>query len=152
MADSDVVTYWRASASQTAQDDLDGLLNFVLPVAEELLGKHAEFYPFGAAVSNDGEASLAGADPGLGEHPASDAVLAALYQGARMSSTSVRAAAFVVDVIVEGSDAVRVELEHREGIALVVLAPYKRRRFKRAVTFGQMSVSSGDPRVWAASD
>jgi hypothetical protein len=59
------MTSWRDSASQSAQDDLDGLLNLVLPLAEDLLGKHAEFYPFGGTVSNDGEAALTGADPAL---------------------------------------------------------------------------------------
>lgn len=144
------MTSWRDSASPTAQDDLDGLLSVVVPLAEDLLGKHAEFYPFGATVSNDGEASLTGADPALGEHPASDQVLAALYQGAHANASSARAAAFVADVRANGSDAVRVELEHREGVALVVLLPYKRSKFKKTVTFGQMSAASGEPKVWAS--
>jgi len=142
------MTSWRDSASQSAQDDLDGLLDLVLPVAEDLLQRHAEFYPFGGTVSTDGEASLVGADPVLREHPASDQVLATLYQGARTRELSLRAAAFVADVRADGSDAVRVELEHREGAALVVLLPYTRSRFKRAVAFGLMSAASGKPRVW----
>lgn len=145
------MTSWRDSASKSAQDDLDGLLKVVLPLAEDLLGRHAEFYPFGGTVSNEGETSLTGADPAaLGEHPASDDVLAGLYQGARATAPSFRAAAFVADVRADGSDAVRVELEHRDGVALVVLLPYTRRRFKKSLAFGQMSVSGGELKVWVS--
>jgi len=144
------MTSWRDGSSALAQDDLDGLLNAVLPLAEDLLGKHGEFFPFGGSVSTDGETSLMGADPGLGDRPSSDEVLAALYDGARSQATSTRAAAFVADVRANGSDAVRVELEHHEGTSLVVLLPYARSRFKKALTFGQMSVSQGEPKVWTA--
>lgn len=140
---------WRDEASPSAQDDLDGLLNVVLPLAEELLRKNGEFFPFGGSVSRQGEASLTAAAPELGEHPASDLVLAHLYDGARRNVSGARAVAFVADVRTNGSDAVRVELEHQEGVALVVLLPYTRSRFKKTVTFGQMSVAGGQPRVWA---
>ena len=144
------MTSWRATASASAQEDLDGLLNLVLPLAQELLGKNGQFYPFGGSVSNDGEASLTAADPDLGDHPQPEQVLAALYDGARASVAGIRAAAFVVDVIANGSDAVRVELEHQDGIALVVLVPYRPSTLKRVPKFEQMSVSPGEPRVWIA--
>ena len=108
------MTSWRDSAPQSAQDDLDGLLNVVLPLAEDLLGKNGEFFPFGGSVSRQGEASLTAADPGVGEHPESDLVLARLYEGARKNASNSRAAAFVAEVRANGSDAVRVELEHQE--------------------------------------
>ena len=99
-------------------------------------------------MSLDGEATLVATDPGLGEHPASDQVLTTLYDGARADANASRAFAFVADVRANGSDAVRLELEHREGTALVLLLPYTRSRFKKALTFGQMGVSTGAPRVW----
>ena len=149
--DSGAMTAWRDAASQSAQDDLDGLLNTVLPLAEGLLGKHGEFSPFGGFVTDQGEASLTAADPALGDHPDSDEVLASLYDGARTNAPNIRAAAFVADVRADGSDAVRVELEHQEGVVLVVLLPYTRSKFRKALTLGQMSVSQGEPRVWVAS-
>jgi hypothetical protein len=141
---------WRNAASTSAQDDLDGLLTTVLPLAEDLLIKHGEFFPFGGSVSTEGESSLTAADPGLGERPSSDEVMEALYAGARAHATAMRAAAFVADVRANGSDAVRVEPEHQEGTRLVVLLPYARSRVKKALTFGQISVSQGEPRVWTA--
>ena len=61
------MTSWRDTASTSAQKDLDDLLNFVVPLAQELLGKNGQFYPFGATMSQAGEASLVGEDHGLGE-------------------------------------------------------------------------------------
>lgn len=144
------MTSWRDQASASAQDDLDGLLSAVLPFAEQQLAQHGEFFPFGGSLSLEGEVSLLAADPALGDRPSSDAVLSALYAGARSEAATVRAAAFVADVQAGGSDAVRTELEHAVGVSLVVLLPYTRSRFKKAVTFGQMSVSQGVPRVWTS--
>jgi hypothetical protein len=142
------VTSWRDTASTSAQEDLDGLLNLVLPFAGDLLGKNGQFYPFGASVSNDGAASVTATDPGLGEHPQPEQVLAGLYDGARARAADTRAAAFVTDVLIDGSDAIRVDLEHQDGVALVVLMPYTPLGRKRFPRFGEMSVSPGEPQVW----
>lgn len=140
---------WRDTASEAAQNDLDGLSNAVLPFAEQTLGRHGEFLPFGAAVDTDGPIGMLAADPGLGEQPPSQQVLDSLYAGARQQAEMRRAVAFVADVRTGGGDAVRVELEHREGTALVILLPYSRSRFTKKVTIGQMSVSLGERRIWA---
>jgi hypothetical protein len=142
------VTSWRDAASSQAQADLEGLLNAVLPFAEQQLARHGEFFPFGATISEDGQMALLGGDPGLGERPHSQAVLDLLYQGARDAATRYRAAAFAADVRAEGSDAVRVELEHREGSVLVVLVPYQQNMPQGTITFGQMRASAGQARVW----
>lgn len=93
---------WRDEASQSAQDDLDGLLNAVLPLAENLLRKNGDFFPVGGSVSRQGEASLTAATPEVGEHPASDLVLAHRYDGARRNVSDARAVAFVADVRANG--------------------------------------------------
>jgi hypothetical protein len=74
-----------------------------------------------------------------------------LYEGARQGASELRATAFVADVRANGGDAVRVELEHSEGQAIVVLLPYSRSRFKKTVTFGQPSGGPGEPRVWPSA-
>jgi hypothetical protein len=142
------MTSWRDTASSQAQADLDGLLGAVLPFAEQQLARHGEFFPFGAAISEDGQLALLGAGPALGARPESEAVLHFLYQGARDPASGYRAAAFAADVIVDGSDAVRVELEHRDGSVLVVLVPYQQDTPQGAITFGQMRASPGQARVW----
>jgi hypothetical protein len=140
---------WRDTASRQAQADLDALLNAVLPFAEQTLSKYGEMFPFGAAVSSEGGLEMLASDPGSGELPKSEVVLRELYDGARASSRTRRAFAFVADVRANGTDAVRVELEHREGTALVVLVPYNQSRQKK-VTLGQISGRMGQPNVWTA--
>src|SRR5271169_3394046 len=95
-----------------------------MPFAEQSLAAHGEFFPYGAVVTVDGATRVIAGDPGQGEQPDSNAVLALLYRGARPDASGLRAVAFVADVRVPGSDAMRVELEHAEGHALVVLMPY----------------------------
>lgn len=141
---------WRDSTSPQAQDDLDDLLNLVLPFAEQTISKYGEMFPFGAAVTTEGQVVMLGADPGSDEHPASQDVLAALYEGGRQMKADRRALAFAADVLLAGgSDAVRVELEHREGTALVLVVPYTRSRFKKTVAFGQVSGGAGERRIWS---
>jgi hypothetical protein len=120
----------------------------VLPFAEQTLSKYGEMLPFGAAVSSDGLLELLASDPGAGDRPESEVVLRALHDGARAASRDRRAFAFAADVRLNAGDAVRVELEHRERVAIVVLVPYSRSRLKKKVAFGQISGGMGRPNVW----
>ncbi len=139
---------WRDTTSDQTQADLDALLNAALPFAEQTLSKYGEMYPFGAAVSSGGQLEMLASDPGIGERPNSEVVLRALYDSARASSRTRRAFAFAADVRVSAADTVRVELEHQDGAAIVVLVPYSRSRLKKKVTFGQISGGMGQPNVW----
>lgn len=139
------------SGSDDAQDELNGLLNGAVGFAEQTLQRYGELYPFGAALDQAGEQRLLGADPGEGDHPDSTAVLEALYDGARASAADLRAVAFVADVLLDGSDALRVELEHREGRCLVVHLPYRLEgdETERSISFGELVAHEADPRTWA---
>lgn len=139
----------RDNPSERYRADLDGLLDLVLPLAEQQLSARGELYPFGAAVSTAGETSLTAiGDDDLGEQPQSQVILDRLYEVARARAHDQRAVAFVADVLARGSYAVRVELEHEDGVALVVLLPYSRSWFKKKVALGRMAVSPGQSRVW----
>ncbi|HDH24689.1 MAG TPA: hypothetical protein ENH00_00645 [Actinobacteria bacterium] len=141
---------WRDSASQQAQDDLDELLNAALPAAAFLLRKNGELFPFGVEVMVDGTVRHVAADPGVGERPDSLAVLESLTDGFRANRMSIRAAAFVTNVSYNRSDAVRVESEHSEGLAILLLAPFRRTRFRRTITFGEFVAGAGEPKIWTA--
>ena len=142
---------WRDSASEQAQADLDGLLNAVLAFAQQQLEAHGAFFPFGATVGTDGQIALAAADPREGERPGSQSVLEALYDGVRADRGSRRAAACVADVLIEGRDAIRVELEHTEGASMSVALPYSRSRIRKSISYGQMQAGAGHPHVWPKS-
>jgi hypothetical protein len=86
-------------------------------------------------------------DPAAGERPLSEDVLGVLYDGAR-SDSSLRAVAFVADVRFGGGDAIRVDLEHREGVTLQVVIPYSRSHLRKNLTLGQMRISRGEARIW----
>lgn len=142
------MTSWRDSLSEEAQNDLDSLLNAALTLAEQTLGKYGEFFPYGAGVGTDGQIALLAADPDLGERPASDEVLATLYENAQEQAANWRALAIVASVTTPDGDAARVELEHREGVALLVLMPYRIDPETREVTTGELSAGAAEPRVW----
>jgi hypothetical protein len=144
------VTSWRDSASETAQTDLDNLLNAVLPFATEKLDKHGEFSPFGAAVTTEGEIRLLAADPG-DEQPPSQQVLDMLIAGAQSERESLRAVGLVSDVSLSEprTDAVRAELEHSEGPAMAVHLPYKKKRLGRGIEYGSLMAAASERRVWS---
>ena len=139
---------WRDRTSPQAQDDLDTLLDIVLPFALDMLVKRGGFLPFGAAIALDGQPRFVAADPGLGEQPGSLPVLDLLIDGARRDADGLRAVAIATDVLADGTDAVCVDLEHLEGRAIRVLMPYG--DTGGGVTYGSMSAGPGTTRFWDA--
>jgi hypothetical protein len=144
------VTSWRDAATADAQNDLDGLVNAALPFATQMLESHGEFFPFGVALDGSGATRMVAGDPGHGEQPASADVLSTLVAGLRNQRDDLRAVALVSDVRLGDSDAVRVELEHREGQAMAVFLPYKQKHLRRGVEFGDLAAGPGSQQVWSA--
>ena len=143
---------WRDNASAEAQSDMDALLGAALPFAQQQLAKRGEFYPFGVALTSQGNVEMLAATTGQ-EHPASTELLDILAKGATTRLGQFRAAAFVADVRLGPSqgDAIRVEIEHREGQAIAVLLPYSKKSFGRGVSYGQLIAAAGNHRLWPAS-
>jgi hypothetical protein len=140
---------WRDTTPQALQDDLDLLAEQALDAARHLLEKNGEFYPFAVTLSDDGTAQMAGADPGEGEHPSSQAVLDVLYAGAAADRGGMRAAAFATPVQTPDGDGVRVEIEHRDGgPAIALLLAHRRKKLRRAIEFGQLTAAAGERRIW----
>jgi hypothetical protein len=145
-----MTTSWRDSASPQAQDDLDGLVNAALPFATQQLEKHGEFYPYGVSLGIAGDEWMVTGDPRSGESPASADVLATLVERLRRERDDLRAIAVVADVRWSDVDAIRVELEHREGQAIAILLPYKKKRFGRGVEFGSLTAGQNSTQIWGA--
>ena len=119
----------------------------------DMLTKRGEFFPFGITINGEGDVGMTAGDPGLGERPASLAVLDVLYAGVASNRASCRAVGFVADVRAIGGDAVRIEAEHRDGgPPLVILMPYQRKGLvKKTATYGQMTVGEGTRRIWPSA-
>lgn len=144
------MTSWRESSNPQTQDDLDGLLGEALPIAQQFLENSGEFYPYALALTAEGEMRVIAGDPGEGDNPESTAVLGTLYEGLRQEAGAHRAAAVVSDVRIPQSDAIRVELEHSDGQAIMVLLPYRTKKFRRGVEYGEMMAGQGQAQIWVA--
>jgi len=115
-----------------AKAECEALMNSVLPFAKQMLDRHGEFYPYGAAMRANGEiVSVAGYEGH--EHPQSNDVIRFLKAAftAAAKNGQYKATALVYDVRAtvpstgEKSDAIAVSLNHRDGYSIVVLFPYK---------------------------
>ena len=120
------MTTWRDTTSEHVQSDLDRLLNTVLQFADEMLRRHGEFYPYGAAITREGEEQVFAADTTEAEDPNPSEVLTSLVNGMSAESNDLRAAALVSDVTSEKTEAVMVHLEHADSMAITVVLPYRR--------------------------
>jgi hypothetical protein len=124
------------------------LVNKALPFAQEMLDKSGAFYPYGMAVALDGAIRMIASDPGQGEHPASTDVITTMLEGLKRNRDDMRAIAIVAHVRKSDSDAVRVELEHRDGHPIAVLLPYKKKWFRRGIEYGSLRAAASARRVW----
>jgi hypothetical protein len=136
-----------AEGQMTPKEESEAVMNAGIPFAQKMLAEHAEFYPFGFAMTAKNKV-VAVAPPAPSEHPAPqqliDALAAAFRAGA--SSREYKATAVFVDVRVqppdkaEKTDAVQVGLEHVSGYCVDVFFPYSRDASGR-VTFGAVFAS-----------
>ena len=129
---------------------MDALLNAALPFAKQQLTKHGEFFPYGVAMSREGQIALIAGYTGT-ERPPSTEVLDILYEGLRSKAEQNRGAAVVADVRLRGeeTDAIQVEVEHRDGVALKVFLPYRKKRFGGGLETGPMRAEGGERRIWS---
>ncbi len=118
------------------------------PFAKQMLARHGEFFPYAVGVSQLGEVRMFAAEPGTGEQPASTDVLQDLREGLRSERNALRAVALTSDVRIADSDAIRVDLEHSEGIAISVLLRYRHRNGS-GIEYGALSADPGRAHIWA---
>ena len=116
-----------------AHEDLNQLMNELLPFAQELLGKHGEFFPFGGYVDGGGGIAHVGGWTGE-EQPPSQDVIDVINAGLRERAqrAEIRASGLCVDVLTippgetQKRDAISIRLEHANGESVVVFLPYRK--------------------------
>jgi len=116
-------------------------------VARQQLEKHKEFYPYAVSVDAAGEHRMVAADLKV-DFPRSADLIAALVDSLATQRNSLRGVAIVADVKVSGNDAIRVTLEHVEGVALSVFVPYRHRRFGREPEYRDLQATDATPVIW----
>ena len=138
----------------SATEEIQELLNFLLPHAERLLNQHGEFYPYAAAVDSDGDLApvpplVETDDPDVGD------ILVALHAELRDQAAegSIRASGIAADVTLtdpdsgETTDAVQVELDHADSDAVDIYVPYETK--PDGIQFGQLVAAQGREPVFS---
>jgi hypothetical protein len=143
---------WRDGASAETQADVDGLLRAALTLAGQRLTADGGFYPVAATLSRAGDLVFVSGPESLGDSPTTEEVLEALYAEAPAYAASQRAFAFVADVTdADGRPGVRLEIEHKDGVALVLLVPYTRAAAGEPITYGEMEGAVRRMQIWTGS-
>ncbi|HEV7847011.1 MAG TPA: hypothetical protein VGO83_12200 [Thermoleophilaceae bacterium] len=138
-------------------DEIQALLNFLLPFAERMLKQGGEFYPYAAVVAEDGEVAAVaakigsehGESNGAAEQPDVGEVLVALHAelGGRAAEGSIRASGIAADVMLtdpdsgETTDAVQVQLDHADADAVDIYVPYE--SAEDGIKFGELVAAQG---------
>jgi hypothetical protein len=142
------------SVEPTPRDEMDSLLDMLLPFAQQQLEKHDEFFPFAASIDSSGALAMVAVDLG-DEHPASTDVIDSLYEALARSAGNgeIRGAGVCADVRItppgsgEQTDAIRTSIEHAERDPVEVFMPYAKKRM-RGFQFGDLFAQPGTPRVF----
>jgi len=119
------------SMAATPKEEAQQLVDAVLPFAKQALSEHGEFYPFGVDLTDSGKVEAA-MSYNYQEHPSATEVITTLHAGlaAKARAGLVRATALAYNARVQPpgtsskSDAVAIELEHRDGYDATVYFPY----------------------------
>jgi hypothetical protein len=137
-------------------EEIQELLNFLLPHAERMLSEHGEFYPYAAALDADGELSAVAADIETDDPDVGD-VLVALHRGLRHQAAegSIRASGIAADVTLtdpdsgETTDAVQLELDHADGDPVDIYVPYESEA--DGIKFGELVAAEGRQPVFSSA-
>jgi hypothetical protein len=138
------------------KDEIQELLNFLLPHAERMLTEQGEFYPYAVALDTDGELASVRPDVEDDEHPEVTDLLVALHQGLRERAAegAIRASGIAADVTLtdpdsgETTDAVQLELDHAEAEAVDIYVPYESAGDR--IKFGELVAAEGQQPVFSA--
>jgi hypothetical protein len=136
------------------RQEIEQLLRYLLPVAEQQLNQEGEFMPYAATLDTAGEVNAVQAADG--EEPDVSELLLALHAELREQAAqgAIRASGIAADVTLtdpdsgEVTDAVQLELDHAEADAIDVYVPYT--SGAEGIEFGELVATSGQAPVFAA--
>ena len=138
------------------QAELDEVLNAVLPLAQQMLGKYGEFYPIGASMTSAGKVGLVGVMP-ESDHPEAqeiiDLLMAQLVDDAAKREIRASVICFDGSAIPPGqstkSDAICAHLEHESGLCVAAFLPY-RKEISGQVTYGELFAGQLKPQIFTS--
>lgn len=115
-----------------SKQQCEQLMDSLLPFASQMLTAHGEFFPFGGTMDANGKIGMSGGWTGE-EHPPSSEVIFLLHSafvaGAREGKFMATALVYDVRVIPPGektkTDAIAVDVNHRDGVSQTIIYPYR---------------------------
>jgi hypothetical protein len=136
------------------KDDAETLMSAVLPLAEEMLKRYGEFYPYAGYMQPDGSIVHMGSRDPDDEFPKSadlvDLLRHSLIDKARNRECDVIAMVLNVAVQLPGedhkSDAIQLHIEHASGYSVDVFIPYS--ISDDVVVYGETMVQQGGAEVF----
>ncbi len=137
---------WGDDLSEKAKTEMDQVLSVAVAFAEKMLEGQGAFYPYAVKLTDEGETEMVTAPAG------SEDALATLTAALVAQRFELRVAAVVAAVHLQSleSDAVRVDLEHRDGAALTLIRPYTRKKLRKKIDWGDMQSMVVNPTIWGA--
>jgi hypothetical protein len=110
-----------------------------------MLERQGAFYPYAVKLTEAGDTEMVTVPAG------SEDALQTLVGGLAAQRASLRVGAVVAAMHLESidSDAVRVDIEHREGVALTLVLPYTRKKLRKKIEWGDTQSMLVEPRIWA---
>jgi hypothetical protein len=136
-----------------AQREAEELVSAVLPQAEGMLLAHGEFFPFGGAVTLDGEITQLAVDEEHRDSSMEDVIEALkgkLCSGADSNTFRATALVFPIQAQLPGADdeteAVAIALDHQANYSVVLIIPYV--LSDGAVEFGEAVAQQGEDAVF----
>jgi uncharacterized protein YuzB (UPF0349 family) len=141
----------------TPKQESETLMNAVLPVAENMLRRYGEFYPYGGYMTPGGDiVHVGGSDPDTDRPKSKDIIYilrSSLQEIARGSGCKATVVVFNVAVTLPNSDrrsdAIEVCLEHLDDYAAEVFLPYQ--LVDGEIVYGETFAQAGNHGVFAKS-
>jgi hypothetical protein len=128
--------------------DVEKIMNAMLPFAEQMLEKHGEFFPYGAAMTQDGEVVAVGSYDSREKPPSQDVInhlKKVLRSGAKAKKYKASAIFFDVRIVPPGTidktDAIAIALDHQDNYSVVIYIPYRSQSGK--IQLGQAFAAAG---------
>lgn len=136
-----------------AQTEAEELVSAVLPHAESMLAAHGEFFPFGGALTLDGDLAQLAVGEEHRDSPVEeiiDALKTQLRSGADTNAYSATALVFPIQARLPGNDgeteAVAIALDHRSNFSVVLIIPYV--LSEGSVEFGEAVAQQGEHEIF----
>jgi hypothetical protein len=136
-----------------AQAEAEELVNVVLPHAEGMLIAHGEFFPFGGALTLEGDIDQLAVGDEHRDSPLEviiDELKTKLRSGADTNTYRATALVFPIQAQLPGNDdeteAVAIALDHQANFSVVLIIPYV--VSEGAVKFGEAVAQQGENAIF----